>query len=262
MNPIDESVFLRMLLPLVIAMPRLLGLVFGLEILQRRVVPGVARSGACMAIALFVYPTIHTTLPEQLPTSLPLTLLLLKEFVLGLSIGSAFGLIIHTFENVGGLIDAESGMSNAAIMDPLSGNQIGPSSAFLKQFALTLLVVSGVLGHLIVQVAHSYSWWTWDSYFPRFELFDIERWLMNLTGTFWELSVKLAGPVIVILLLVELGLALINRITPQFDVMTAAMPVKSLVSMLVIALAITFWVDTLLQHMREDMAFLRNLFQR
>jgi type III secretion protein T len=243
---ITDSAFLRLLLPLVVAMPRLAGLMLGLGILQNKMVPGVVRNGVCMSIAIFVYPIMQQSLPETLPNTLPLVALLIKEFVIGLAIGYAFGLIIDVLENVGGLIDVQAGTSNAAIMDPLSGHQIGPSSAFLKQFAISLFVMSGIMAHLFVQTAKSYTWWQWDAMIPSWPQFDAKQWLLNQTGTFWELSARIAAPVVIVLLLAEIGLGLINRITPQFDVMAVAMPVKVVLAVLVIALSLVFWSETLL----------------
>jgi type III secretion protein T len=263
MDAITDPAFLRLLLPLVIAMPRLTGLMFGLGILQGKVVPSVVRNGICMSISIFVYPVMQQSLPAVLPNTLPLVLLLAKEFIIGLTIGYAFGLIINVLENVGGLIDVQAGTSNAAIMDPLSGNQIGPSSAFLKQFAISLFVMSGVLVHLILQTARSYTWWQWDSFMPNWPMFNATNWLLSQTGTFWELTAKIAAPVIVVLLLAEVGLGLINRITPQFDVMAIAMPIKVLLAMLVMALAFVFWSETMLHFfMRNDLDFLKQLLSR
>jgi type III secretory pathway component EscT len=73
---------------------------------------------------------------------------------------------------------------------------------------------------------------------------------------------RFAAPVMLALLLAEVGLGLINRSTPQFDVYRIGMPVKNLIAVVVILLSASVWSEVLVQMYREDAAALRALISR
>jgi flagellar biosynthetic protein FliR len=57
----------------------------------------------------------------------------------------------------------------------------------------------------------------------------------RLFGTIVVLGVRIAAPVVVVLLLVEVALGLLARVAPALNVMIAGLPVRMAVGLLVVA---------------------------
>ena len=63
---------------------------------------------------------------------------------------------------------------------------------------------------------------------------------------------KLASPVIVVLLLVELGMGLVGRIAPQLNVFVFSQPLKSLLAHLMMLLFLFFVYESLQEFLRPE----------
>jgi flagellar biosynthetic protein FliR len=61
----------------------------------------------------------------------------------------------------------------------------------------------------------------------------------HMLGLVFVLGVRIAAPVIVVLLLVELALGLLARVAPSLNVMTAGAPIRVTVGLLVVAASMT-----------------------
>jgi type III secretion protein T len=245
-------------MPLLAAAPRVFGFWMGIALIGSDTVPLIARNGISLAICFFAFPILSNTMPESLPTALTWGALIAKETFLGFSFGFCFGIIIWCFESVGGLIDTQTGTNNAAIMDQSSGNQLGPSALFSKQFAIALFVTSGVLSHLVIGVVESFTIWTWHSWLPDTQMLLAQFWILR-TDTLWQMIIKLAAPTMLVLVILEFGLGLINRVTPQFDVLNIGMALKVSVSALILSISVSFWADTALAFFGADLQLLKVL---
>jgi type III secretion protein T len=257
---IEHVLSINAVMPLLAAAPRIFGFWAGIGIVGSNVVPLIARNGISLAIAFFAFPILSSNMPETLPTTMMWCAIIVKETFLGFCFGLVFGIIIWAFESVGGLIDTQTGTNNAAIMDQTSGNQLGPSALFAKQFAIALFVTAGVLSHLAVGIVESFTIWSWHGWLPNTTLMLSQFWIQR-TDTLWQMTIKLAAPTMLVLVILEFGLGLINRVTPQFDVLNIGMALKVLVSALILTIAVTFWVDTALLFLGNDLQLLRDLLK-
>ena len=61
----------------------------------------------------------------------------------------------------------------------------------------------------------------------------------HMLGLVFVLGVRIAAPVIVVLLLVEIALGLLARVAPSLNVMTAGAPVRLAVGLLIVAATVT-----------------------
>jgi type III secretion protein T len=258
LEPFAPTLPITVIMPLLAAAPRVFGFWMGLGVIGSNVVPLIARNGISLAICFFAYPILSSSMPESLPTALTWAFIIAKETLLGLGFGFCFGIIIWCFESVGGLIDTQTGTNNAAMMDQTSGNQLGPSALFSKQFAIALFVTTGMLAHLAVGVVESFTIWTWHHWYPNTPMILSQFWI-HRTDTLWQMIIKLAAPTMLVLVILEFGLGLINRVTPQFDVFNIGMALKVIVSALILSISIVFWADTALAFFGADLQLLRAL---
>jgi type III secretion protein T len=251
--------FSDLIWPLVVATPRLFGFWFGFPLLGQKTVPELVRGGVTLAFALFAWPITASTMPDPRPSGYEWIFIVPKELFIGYCFGVLLGVVVWALESAGTVIDTETGANNAAQMDPSAGAPLGPTGVFLRQYALVLLLSSGVFGVYLVAVIQSLVVWPW--YAPWPDATVMSRAYFDLRSSqYWTLTLRLVTPVLFALLLTEIGLGLVNRTAPNFDVYRVGMPVKSMLAALIMALSAELWAETLVQLYREDGAVLLRAF--
>jgi len=123
----------------------------------------------------------------------------------------------------GQIIGFQMGFSMLSFADPLSGQSIGITSHLL--YMVTMMVFLCLNGHLIMLhgFAESFSLAPPGMLLMRPPLFEE---ILTLSGSMFILAIKIAGPVICALFLIELALGLMSRAAPQMHLITIGMPVK------------------------------------
>jgi type III secretion protein T len=149
------------------------------------------------------------------------------------------------------LINTQSGTNNAAQMDANAGAPLGPTGTLLRQYALALLLTSGVLVQFVLALVQSFKVWPWHGMWPDTQQLGL-TFFAQRTDLFWDLSLRFVAPVMLVLLLTEVGLGLVNRSTPQFDVYRIGMPVKNIIAAIFMGVTASFWSEALLHLYRED----------
>jgi type III secretion protein T len=245
--------------PLLVAAPRIFGFWIAFPLFGQNAVPMMLRNGVAIAIALFAWPMLAGRMPNPMPALHDWFFIVPKELALGFGLGAGLGITVWALESAGTLIDTQSGTNNAAQMDPTAGAPLGPTGGLLRQYALVLLLTSGGLVEFVLLLVRSFDAWPWHAAWPDARgiaqaLFDRRAEL------YWALCVRFVAPVALALLLLEFGLGLVNRSTPQFDVYRIGMPLKNLLAAVALAMVASFWAEALLALYREDARLLGEAF--
>jgi type III secretion protein T len=237
------------LYPLIWVMPRILTAFTVVPFMSQAAVPGSVRAGVVTALALFMLPAAQVN--EDVIANGMWLVLLFKEAFIGLLLGLAFGLPFVALQTVGELIDFQTGSGNAMFFDPVTQNADGPIENLLSHFVVALFVSFGGLIAIAGVLVESYSFWPVGSLGPHFDSSTIA--FANLyAGTLFSWVVKLAAPILLLLVLVELGFALVGRFVPQIDVFQFSQPVKILMAFLMLILMLSVIVDTLQVFIQPD----------
>lgn len=166
------------------------------------------------------------------------------QVFIGVSLGFVIRLYFAAFEVAGSLIDFASGLSIGAVYDPLSGSQNAPVARFYGLMATVLLFVSG--GHLLILNGYMRSFDAAPLSGPSLD--NIGRALVTGLGVFFVAAIEIAFPIAAVLLITEIGLALLARAAPQANVLMLGLTAKALVLVLLLGtgLAVLPWaVDNL-----------------
>ncbi|MEE4379294.1 MAG: type III secretion system export apparatus subunit SctT [Candidatus Competibacteraceae bacterium] len=226
------------LLALTLALPRMLTVFTVLPFLAEPVLPGLIRTGICISLTVVVLPLVDTQLAGVTLGATAFIVLIAKETILGLLIGYLIGLGFWTVGSVGSFIDNQRGALSAQLFYPLVGEQTSPLGGFLTQTMATLLFASGGFLSLMQLLYLSYVSWPVPSYYPMFNWAAV-GFLLEQMDLLMYVMLLLAGPAVIIMLLAELGMALIGRFVPQINVFLLAMPVKSALALLLLVLYMT-----------------------
>jgi type III secretion protein T len=235
--------------PLLAAYPRALTLMVVLPLFPQQDFPMMVRNGIALALLAGVYPMLAAQLPGDLS---PVAWIgfTIKESFIGFVLGYALGSMIWALESVGGLIDNQAGMNNANIFDPFGGHQGGPYAAFLAQTAVVIFVLFGGLPVLASLLYESFSLWPMNSFTPSLG----PGYQALAVGGFQSLAawtVSLAAPILIVLVVIELGIGLINRVASELNAFYFAMPIKAVTAALMVAVLLSFWIDVLHDHIGD-----------
>ena len=208
-----------------------------LPMFAARMVPGIVRGALAVAVIL---PVAAANLDKPLPTdmtALSLGLLLLREAAVGLVIGLGFGAFCAGLQTVGELIDHQTGLTFTQNIDPVHGNSTSLTSHFLERVLFTVLMVSGILLLVIDTLYLSYELWPMGQPLPGFDL-RVPFTLVAEGSRLFALALLLAGPVLLVLFIVDTSVGLLNRAAPQLGVFNIALSIKPLIGLGVLAAAL------------------------
>ena len=198
----------------------------------------IARVTVSAAIALALTPVaVATAAPGTLPLeALPFVIAAIGEVAIGAIIGWTTGLLFAAAEMAGSLADATSGLSYAALIDPVSGSQ---SASFSRLFSITFLAVCfaadahhGLLTAFAnaLQVVPPGVWPAFDDGF----IVAIVDAVMGLMRA----AIEIGAPLIGALFLTEVALGLVSKFYPQMNVLMLGLGVKAVVAMSTAGLAL------------------------
>ena len=187
--------------------------------------------------------------PITLPTE-PLNLgspllwlgLIIKEVIIGLLLGFFSAKVFWLAMNIGFFIDNQRGASMASMSDAMTGEQTSPIGEFMQQTITVLFYSGGGFLLFLGMMFDSYKVWPVFEFAPSFLAFkeSFPEMLLNQADQLMRLSVVLASPIIITIFISEFGMGLINRFAPQLQVFFLAMPIKSLVAIIVLLFYMTY----------------------
>ncbi|HWI49659.1 MAG TPA: flagellar biosynthetic protein FliR [Rummeliibacillus sp.] len=161
-------------------------------------------------------------------------LLMMKEAVVGLSIGLIAYIIMSAIQIAGGFIDFQMGFAIANVIDP----QTGAQSPLLGQFfnTLALLVLLGTNGHHLILdgIFYSYKYIPMDSVWPAFGSSDLPQFVLKTFGSLFGIAFQMSVPIVATLFLVDIALGITARTVPQLNIFVVGFPIKIGVSFIVL----------------------------
>lgn len=232
----------------VLTLPRLFAIFAVVPFLSGGMMTGIVRNGLLLMLAIFMSPAAGAMPEVGIGTWV---LIAGKEALIGLLLGLGFGIFIWAIQSVGDLIDFQTGSANASFFDPVAGHENGPTGEFLGWLVITLFVAAGGLLAMLGVIVDSYRLWPVGSFFPNVGAV-LEQFAIRQGDTLFLWIVKLASPVIFVLLLVELGMGLISRVAPQLNVFVFSQPLKSLLAHLMMLLFVFFVYESLQEFLRPE----------
>lgn len=225
------------------------------------IMPGIIRMPLALAIAVPPAMMALQNLPPM-PDSLPgLVLLLLREGSIGLLIGLGLGAFCTGLQAVGEIIDHQTGQTFTQNIDPVHGNNVSITALLLERVLFAVLMAAGFLLVLADVLYLSYRVLPvgggWGGFQPLVVLEATTQ-----ASRLFALAILLAGPVVLVLFVVDISLGLLNRAAPQLNVYQVTLTLKSMLGLAVLAAALPLVIERVVRGMFEASAALMVLLQR
>src|SRR5262245_38790835 len=149
-----------------IAAARALGVVMVTPAFTRLGVTGLIRSSVAIVVAIPVIPIVLDTVTTTQLSSGMIAGLIMKERLIGSSIGIAFGFPFWAAEAAGDPVALQRGSTAAQLIDPLALVESNITSTLLTITLLALFFLTGGFSLLLRGLYVSYALWPATSFAP------------------------------------------------------------------------------------------------
>jgi flagellar biosynthetic protein FliR len=197
------------------------------------------KAGLALVITYILFPLAFNSnivIPEHFVQYL---FIVLGELIVGLIIGFVSSLVFSAIQMSGQLLDMQIGFGVINIIDPQSGGQIPLIGNF--KYILALLIFLATNGHHVLLSA----------LFTSFKLIPVTGVIVhtNLTefivrmvsGTF-VIALKISMPILITIIITDIALGILARTMPQMNIFVVGVPVKILIGLFVLSLALPFYI--------------------
>jgi len=233
------------LIAAVLAMTRMLAALIVLPLFSSQNLPRTVRTATAFALSMMLVPELAANAAIA-QFSLLAVGLLLKEVALGILLGFSFGMIFWAVENIGHLIDFQTGLTFSQTVDPLVGNQTSVHARLLTQFFFVYFVAVGGLRQFLEAMYASYRIWPVTTGVPHMRT-GWQDMFSDQVGLMFSLTLLFCAGAMIILLLVDLAMGLLNRAAPNMAIYDMMRPLKSWLATLVVLVTLPFMVERTLE---------------
>jgi flagellar biosynthesis protein FliR len=186
-----------------------------------------------VGIAIAVVPTVqHDFAMEDVGVFL---LSLVAEALTGLALGFLVMLVFSAVQAAGGLIDLFGGFQIASGYDPGMNINGAQFTRILQMTALALLFASDGYQLVLGGVIRSFQAIPLGG---RFDMAHFSDTLVVSTSQMFLSAVQIAGPLVVVLVLADVGLGLLTRVAPALNAFSLGFPLKIFITIGVAAIAL------------------------
>lgn len=208
---------------------RIISLLSLAPLYQEKGVNNKLKTGLALCITLLVAPLLPPV--ETAILSLDGVLLAGLQLLIGMAMAMTMQLIFVAVRHTGEIVGLQMGLSFGSFYDPSVGQNMPVVSRILNLFAMLLFFYFN--GHLLIIEAVAAS----------FQLLPVKLFSLSGEGLgqlltfssviFWA-GVKLALPVISVLLCINLSLGLVNRLIPSLSIFVVGFPLSLSIGMLML----------------------------
>lgn len=253
----EVDVFLFFILVLM----RVSGLFVSMPILGSRNVPMMVKAGLAGLISIILVSTL-SPLPKGIPHDWGAFLVVgAYEFLIGIGMGFMVSLMFSAVQIAGEIMDLQSGFGMMNIFNPAMETQFPIFGFYL--FILWGMFFLWINGHLIVLRILGESYTT----LPIGIMNPINKnlgWEITRLGqTMFVFGVRLAGPVIITMILTYAVMGILSRAIPQIHLFVIGFPITIGLGLLVVGISLGVYMgvfEEMTQEMvREVQLFIRGL---
>ncbi|TIU34341.1 MAG: EscT/YscT/HrcT family type III secretion system export apparatus protein [Mesorhizobium sp.] len=234
------------------ALARVTGFMLLMPLFSRVPLPGLLRNGVALALAVPVFPTIVSKLTNADIATTMIAVYILKEVVIGVTLGLAMGIPFWAAEAAGDILDLQRGSTMGTLIDPMMTHETSATGTLLAVIMVTIYLAAGGLQLSLTSLYDSYGIWPIDRLLPVFSK-DAAGIFLALLNRILVMALTLVFPLIISMLLSDIVLAFLARASPHLNVFALSLVVKTGVFGLVFVLYSSF----LLFYMDRDLGFLR-----
>lgn len=209
--------------------------VYAAPFFSQRGVPNRVKIGFSIFLAILMNGVVTDRAIPAYDSVWGYGVLIMKEALTGILIGYSAAISTHIIGFAGRIIDMETGMSMANLIDPTTNEMSAITGVFYQYTITLLLLISGMMEYVLMALAET------------FELIPVCRAVLDspnlLLGMirfltdYMSIGFRICLPIFAIMLLLNAVLGIMTKVAPQVNMFAVGMQMKVLVG--IVALLIT-----------------------
>jgi flagellar biosynthesis protein FliR len=221
---------------------RMAGIFSAIPLFGGKSVPARIKVVTVFAMTLVFFPVIRAKVPQLPADTISLGLLMVREALVGLSLGLLSQVIFSAVEFCGQIIGTQMGFSISTLFDPTMGTQVSNMSVLQNLLATLLFMVLGMHHVFIRAIVESYAVVPIGAWHMSDELV---RFVVATTFGVFILAIKLAAPVMASILAATMALGVMARSFPQMNIFMISFPLNIGLGFLVLGTTLLVFMRTL-----------------
>jgi flagellar biosynthetic protein FliR len=230
-----------------------------IPVFSNKNLPVIHKIGLSVFLSWIMLYTVH---PDHIAIDGAFLLLIIKEAMVGLTIGFTAAIVFYAIQVAGGFIDLQMGFAIANVFDPQTGIQTPLMGRYLYTFAMLFLLATDGHHMLLDGIFYSYKFVPIDSSIAHFADGDVTKHIVSVCSGMFLVALQMAIPIVGTLFLADLALGIVARTVPQMNIFVIGLPVKILIALvlfIVVLPAFFVTVQLLTEQMHEAMVNLMKL---
>lgn len=214
-------------------------------------IPVRVRLVLALAVTVLIYPTSSALYPAGLAANpARLGLLLFGEIATGLFVGLAARLVMAAAQVAGTTIANQIGLGFAMAVDPTQGQQGVVIGNFLAVLSVTLVFAFDLHHLAIAGLTGSYRFFRPGDFMP---VGDFAEAGVSMIAASFQVGVQIAAPFLAFGIVFNLGLGLLSKLMPQFQIFFVSMPLNIGMGFALLALVLGTIMLWYMEHVREGL---------
>lgn len=219
--------------------------------------PAQYKIGLSCILAYLAAVTLHVT---SIGLNDTFILLILKEALVGLSMGFVTGLFFFAVQMAGSFIDLQMGLSMASVINPESGQQSPLTGQLLYGFMILFLFTVDAHHMLINGVLDSFQTIPIDRLSLGAASGDLAHYITQVFLSSFAAALQMALPIVGSLFLVDVAVGIVARTVPQLNVFVVGLPLKIGVGFVLLIIVIPLYI-TFFRYLFDQTTTLFQTFQ-
>lgn len=191
--------------------------------------PRRVRVGLSFVVTLLLYYSMSVKPALEYETVLGYAILVMKEAITGLLMGFACNICTTVVGFAGRIIDMETGLSMASLMDPTTKENMS-ITGMIYNYAITLiLIITGIYEYILKALAESFTLIpVAGAIFRSDRLMDA---MLKFMADYVLIAFRICLPMFAVMILLNALLGILAKVAPQMNMFAVGMQMKVLIGL-------------------------------
>lgn len=220
--------------------------------------PNIVKISLSLMIAYIIMPGISTANIANVSTTMTFVIYAINEVIAGLTLGFFTNLCFMSVRFAGNIMDLQVGFSMMSMYDPSTSSNTTLIEHMIYWFSLVLFFI--IDGHhmLIRALIDSFSNIQIGQFFLSNDNINV---IISAFTSYFAVGIKIAIPIMIILLITDLAMGLVARTVPQLNIMILGLPIKILIGLLAFSLALPIFMNIIIANFQTIPNFIKSLYK-
>ncbi len=198
--------------------------------------PSRIKIGLSFLVSVLLYTTMGEMAGPVYDSIYGYAALVLKEAATGLLLGYGCSICTGIVGFAGRIIDMETGLSMASMMDPTTKEDMSISGLWYQYAVMLVLIVSGMYQYIMKALAESFQLIPVGA--AKFPTDGLLKVMLQFMADYILIAFRICLPMFAVMIILNAILGILTKVAPQMNMFSVGMQMKVLVGFLVLFITI------------------------